>query len=79
MKHSALCCLCLLLLSTFFTLKAQEAYLLPKPRQVVFSGEPFKIKKVHLSSPVLLPQLEAFITGQGGEITEKAPTRKVGS
>ncbi len=75
MKHSALCCLCLLLLSTFFTLKAQEAYLLPKPRQVVFSGEPFKIKKVHLSSPVLLPQLEAFITGQGGEITEKAPTR----
>lgn len=52
--------------------RAEKVYLLPKPQQIIFTGQAFKLDKVRLVTPVLEERWIEFVEESGGEVKGKA-------
>lgn len=68
MQRKHFLCFFLIILCIGSIAKADEYLLLPKPQRMVEGRSCFTFGKVKLDTPVLLQELEEFITGYGGTI-----------
>lgn len=76
MKKTTYLCLFVLLLLNIPVAGASEFNLLPKPQQISYSKQQFKLDKVQLNTPVLLEDWIGFIQASGGEVSDRA-SRKI--